>query len=188
MPVPLAPCIHSSGWSNAPTSTSVECGPPPVELTPCAPARPGAFSRSPAHFSRFARAFTHAHTPPLKHPHSLQAPPFPSDIPFVSGTPFALASFLSACSQETAQHERQLAYDHAHAHPQSAARRSRRRRSRTDPTSATPPRRLGRGRPRLSTCQKPDRRPQEAHSPIRPNAHPYAAKNHISLSVSSRTQ
>ncbi len=149
MPVPLALCIHSSGWSNAPTSTSVECGPPPVELTPCAPARP-------APFSRFSRK------PHLTTPHASSAPshprtPLPSSAAFFSSSrscPFSLPFSLRFPS---ARPRRPPSTSEACARlapgrRERRARRSRNRRSphrrrRTDPTSGVIRTRLGTRRP-----------------------------------------
>lgn len=76
MPVPLTPCIHSSGWSSAPTSTSVACGPPPVELTHCAPPSRGA----PFAFSSLFHVLR-LHTSALPSPSALSQLSSPSACP-----------------------------------------------------------------------------------------------------------
>lgn len=70
MPVPLGPCIRSNGWSRAPTSTSVVCGPLPVELTPL-PFRARAVTPS-RRFSRISRL--HRITPRIPPPRHTLVP------------------------------------------------------------------------------------------------------------------
>lgn len=125
MPAPLAPCIRSSGWSRAPTSTSVECGPRRVrrlsEPTPCAlspslfpglsrlasPVRPRAVDPV---FTRVRHCCTamSSGTPPLARPlrpallpdgdrHAMSKPPYSHRIPPAFALITAVTLTLTAC-------------------------------------------------------------------------------------------